>query len=102
MHRQPPPTITLGSLAPHIPADLYQQAEGRPIVVVHTTARPRRPARDYVLPLALGLAGAIGILGTVAAALALFEFAVRTAALVGGIAGPIGLGLTFKLARPKK
>ncbi|MGX1884449.1 hypothetical protein [Streptomyces sp. NPDC055287] len=91
-------------IAPHIPAETYHRAqrEGRPIIVVHTTPPIRRPARTYLLPLALGLAVAIGLLGTVAAALALFEFAARTAALVGGLAGPIGLGLTFKLARPKK
>ncbi|MBT2511044.1 hypothetical protein J7I98_35535 [Streptomyces sp. ISL-98] len=93
-----------GPTTPHIPAEIYQQAqrEGRPIIVVHTPTPPtRRPARTYLVPIALGLAIAIGVLGTVAAALALFEFAARTAALVAGAAGPIGLGLTFRLARTK-
>lgn len=99
MHRQEP-----GTSAPHIPAEIYHQAqrEGRPIIVVHTTPPTRRPARTYLVPLAIGLAVAIGLLGTVAAALALLEFATRTAALVAGAAGPIGLGLTLRLARPKK
>ncbi|MET7715272.1 hypothetical protein [Streptomyces sp. NPDC005407] len=98
-HHDPPP----GRLAPHIPADIYRQAEreGRPIVVIVHTATPAgRPARTYLIPLGIGLAAAIGVAGTVAAILALFEFAIHTATLIGGAAGPIGIGgLTFKLAR---
>ncbi|NUL12828.1 hypothetical protein [Streptomyces lunaelactis] len=105
MTRQPPGP-TPGTLAPHIPADIYRQAEreGRPIIIVHTTtATPRRPARTYLVPLGIALAAAIGVAGTVAAILALFEFAIHTATVIGGAAGPIGIGgLTFKLTRPKK
>ncbi|NUK60248.1 hypothetical protein HRW10_23870 [Streptomyces lunaelactis] len=89
-----------------MPADVYRQAEreGRPIIIVHTrTARPRRPTRTYLVPLGIALAAAIGVAGTVAAILALFEFAIHTATLIGGAAGPIGIGgLTFKLTRPKQ
>ncbi|MEU8825892.1 hypothetical protein [Streptomyces sp. NPDC048636] len=101
MRRQEPPNVTLGPMAPHIPADLYRQAEGQPFVIVQTTAAPRRPARAYVMPIAVGLAGAFGVMGTVAAALALFEFAARTAALIGSAAGPVGVGLSIKLFHPK-
>ncbi|MEV0576036.1 hypothetical protein [Streptomyces sp. NPDC050392] len=97
--REPP-----GNLAPHIPADLYRQAEatGRPIVIVHTTTRAGRPAGTYLLPIAVGFAGAIGIIGTVAAFLALVEFAAHTAALIASTAGPIGVGgITLKLFHPK-
>lgn len=55
------------------------------------------------MPLGLGFATAIGVAGTVAAILALFEFAIHTATLIAGAAGPIGIGgLTFKLTRPKQ
>lgn len=93
-----------GRLAPHIPADLYRQAEttGRPIVIIHTAAAAPRPARAYLAPLGIGLAAAIGIAGTIAALLALFEFAIHAATLIAGAAGPIGLGITLRLARPKK
>ncbi|OEJ59703.1 hypothetical protein BGM19_18650 [Streptomyces agglomeratus] len=99
------PAFEPPGIAPHIPAETYHRAqrEGRPIIVVHPTTPPvRRPARAYLVPLVLGLAVTLGVLGTVAATLALLEFAVRTAALVAGAAGPIGLGLTFRLARPRK
>jgi hypothetical protein len=96
-HHDPP-----GRRAPHIPADVYRQAEreGRPIIIVHTTTPAARPARTYLVPLGIGLAAAIGVAATVAAILALFEFAIHTATLIGGAAGPIGIGgLTFKLTR---
>ncbi|MGW3623197.1 hypothetical protein [Streptomyces sp. NPDC000880] len=101
MHRHEPP----GLLAPHIPADLYRQAEreGRPIIVVQQAAPAPRPARTYLAPLGIALAAAIGVAGTVAAILALFEFAVHTATVIAGAAGPIGIGgLTLKLTRPQK
>ncbi|MGW0553327.1 hypothetical protein ACWDZ6_03835 [Streptomyces sp. NPDC002926] len=94
-----------GSIAPHLPAHLYRQAEreGRPIIVVLQAAPTARPARTYLVPLGIGLATAIGVAGTVAAILALFEFAIHTATLIAGAAGPIGVGgLTFKLTRPKQ
>lgn len=99
-HRPPPP---IPGIAPHIPAEIYRQAqrEGRPIVVVHTTVPAPRSARTYLMPLAVGMAGALGAMGTIAAALALFQFAVHTAALVAGAIGPIGIGsgITLRLAR---
>jgi hypothetical protein len=97
------PDVTPGLLAPHIPADIYRRAEatGQPIVVLRTATPPRTNRRDHLYYLAVGLAGAAGVMGLVAAALALFEFAVRTAALVAGAAGPIGIGgITLRLARP--
>ncbi|WP_030543749.1 hypothetical protein [Streptomyces albus] len=97
MRRREPPGIT-GHYTTHIPADLYQQTGGRPVVILQTTPA-RRPAGTYLVPLGIGLAAAIGVMGCIAAALALFEFAVQTAALIGG--GPIGLGLALKLFRPK-
>ncbi|MET7716233.1 hypothetical protein [Streptomyces sp. NPDC005407] len=100
-HHDPP-----GQLAPHIPADVYRQAEreGRPIIViVQTTSRAARPARAVLVPLGIGLAAAIGVAGTIATILALFEFAIHTATLIATTAGPIGIGgLTFKLTRPKQ
>ncbi|WP_406303801.1 hypothetical protein OHA61_17470 [Streptomyces sp. NBC_00885] len=100
-HRDPP-----GQLAPHIPADVYRQAEreGRPIIVIVQAAAPAaRPARAVLVPLGIGLAAAIGVAGTIAAILALFELAIHTATLIATTAGPIGIGgLTFKLTRPAK
>ncbi|MFJ2651158.1 hypothetical protein ACIO1C_31110 [Streptomyces sp. NPDC087420] len=100
-HPTPPP----GHIAPHIPADLYRRAEatGRPIVIVHTTTPPpNRPAHGYLIPIVVATTGAIGLLGTVAAILALIEFAAHTTAIVASTAGPIGIGgITLKLARSK-
>jgi len=93
----PPPT---GGTLPHLPADLYQRLDDRTVVIVHTPA-PRRPATAYAVPLAIGLAAGFGFIGLVAAGIALFEFAARTAALLGTLAGPIGIGTFFQLARPK-
>ncbi|MFF3321045.1 hypothetical protein [Streptomyces sp. NPDC002889] len=91
-HREPP-----GLTAPHIPADLYRQAEreGRPMVIVQQAPVAARPGRHYLMPLAVVFAAVIGILGTIAAAMALYELAITFAA------GPIGLGITYKLARSK-
>ncbi|MFJ8000744.1 hypothetical protein ACIQ7D_27040 [Streptomyces sp. NPDC096310] len=105
MHHREPPGNTHGPTTPHIPADLYDRARatGQPIVVIHTTAPTGRPARAYLFPIVVITTGAIGILGTVAAIIALIDFAARTAALIATTAGPIGIGgLTLKLARPKK
>ncbi|MEV3993224.1 hypothetical protein AB0J57_30395 [Streptomyces sp. NPDC049837] len=99
MRRREPPGTVPGLAAPHIPAEVYRQAEreGRPIVIVTTaTGRPRRPARDYLMPIAVVFAGAIGVLGLIAAAMALYELALSLAS------GPIGLGITYKLARSSK
>ncbi|MBT2383010.1 hypothetical protein [Streptomyces sp. ISL-11] len=102
MRQPPPPNVTLGTLAPHIPAELYRQAGGRPFVIVQTTPTPERTARSYAGPVFIGLAIALGLMGTIAAALALFEFAIRTAAVVGSLSGPIGVGLSLKLFHSKK
>ncbi|WP_369234727.1 hypothetical protein AB5J56_23415 [Streptomyces sp. R21] len=101
MHRDPP-----GFIAPHIPADAYRRAEatGAPVViVVHTTDPSGRPLRQYLYPIAVAGAGAIGIFATVAGLLALLDFAVHTAVAVAAASGPIGVGgISLKLARPKK
>jgi hypothetical protein len=99
-YRDPP-----GSITPHIPADEYRRAEatGAPVViVVHTTGRTGRPAREYLFPLAVAGAGVLGVFGLVAAFLALLDFAVHTAIAIGGAAGPIGVGgITLRLFRGK-
>ncbi|MDH6214644.1 hypothetical protein [Streptomyces pseudovenezuelae] len=89
-HRDPP-----GIIAPHIPADAYRRAEatGQPVViVVHTTDHTGRPLRDYLYPLAVAGAGAIGIFTTIAALLALLDFAVHTAVSIAAATGPISIG----------
>ncbi|MBB4885001.1 hypothetical protein FHS38_001029 [Streptomyces netropsis] len=102
MRHEPPPDGRLGPMAPHIPTDVFRQAQadGRPIVIVQT-ADPARPARSHLGPVLIGLAVAFAAMGMVAAALALFEFAVRTAAVIGSLSGPITLGLGLKLFNPK-
>ncbi|AXK33564.1 hypothetical protein DVA86_13805 [Streptomyces armeniacus] len=99
MHQPEPPP----SLAPHIPADAYRRAEatGRPVVIVQTPApAPRRSPGRYLVPLAVGTGTALGVLGVVAAVLALLQFAAETVAVVTGVAGPLGIGgITVKLAR---
>ncbi|MFJ2176451.1 hypothetical protein ACIOHE_26610 [Streptomyces sp. NPDC087851] len=99
-HRDPP-----GIIAPHIPADAYHRAEttGQPVViVVHTTTPTGRPLGHYLFPIAVAGAGAMGMVGLVAAFLALLDFAAHTALAIASVAGPVGVGgLTLKLARPK-
>ncbi|MFD7879789.1 hypothetical protein ACFV5G_37875 [Streptomyces sp. NPDC059766] len=95
------------SLAPHIPADVYRRAEaaGSPVVIVvqTTDATTGRPLREYLVPLAVAGAGAIGVFATVAAFLALLDFAVHTATAIAAATGPISVGgITLKLARPKR
>lgn len=92
MRHQPPPIQ--GAMAPHMPADQY--ARGGPHVIAPP---PTRPIRPYMAPLAFALAAAFALMGLIAAALALFEFAIRTAAVIGSLSGPIGVGITLKLAR---
>lgn len=95
-----------GIIAPHIPADAYRRAEatGQPVViVVHTTDQSGRPLRHYLIPLAVAGAGAMGVLGLVAAFFALLDFAAQTAAAVGGVAGSIGIGgISLKLFGSKR
>ncbi|MFJ4619756.1 hypothetical protein [Streptomyces sp. NPDC088812] len=99
-HRDPP------SIAPHIPADAYHraQATGQPVViVVHTTDHTHRPLAHYLYPLAIAGASAIGVFATVAALLALLDFAVHTAVQIAAATGPISVcGLTFKLFGSKR
>ncbi|MFJ3194162.1 hypothetical protein ACIPJQ_16240 [Streptomyces griseoviridis] len=101
MHRSDPP-----GLAPHIPADVYHHATstGRPIViVVHTTDHTGRPLGSYLYPLAVATAGAIGVFATVAALLALLDFAVHTALAIAAASGPISLGgISFKIFGSKR
>ncbi|GHJ27815.1 hypothetical protein TPA0910_22480 [Streptomyces hygroscopicus subsp. sporocinereus] len=93
-HHEPP--TTPGTIAPHIPADLYRHLDGRPVVIIQPPA-PTRSVGKWAVPLALGLAGAAGVLGLVAAAVAVFDYAARTAAFIGSATGPLGLGLSLKL-----
>ncbi|SEC64821.1 hypothetical protein [Streptomyces sp. PAN_FS17] len=99
-HRDPP-----GIIAPHIPADAYRRAEatGAPVViVVHTTEPAGRPLRHYLIPLAVAGASAIGIFATVAAFLALLDFAAHTAVQIAATTGPLSIGgISLKLARSK-
>jgi hypothetical protein len=100
-HRDPP-----GIIAPHIPADAYRRAEatGAPVViVVHTTDPTGRPLRQYLYPLAVAGAGAIGVFATVAAFLELLDFAVHTAVQIAAATGPISVGgISLKLFGSKK
>ncbi|MFM9493436.1 hypothetical protein ACKI1Q_07345 [Streptomyces galilaeus] len=99
--RDPPGIIT-----PHIPADAYRRAEatGAPVViVVHTTDPTGRPVRDYLFPLAVAGAAAIGVFATVAALLALLDFAVHTAVSIAAATGPLSIGgISLKLFGPKR
>ncbi|MGW6905619.1 hypothetical protein [Streptomyces sp. NPDC054940] len=101
MHRDPP-----GIIAPHIPADAYRRAEdtGQPIViVVHTTDPAGRPLRQYLYPIAVAGAGAVGVFATVAAFLALLDFAVHTAVQIAAATGPISVGgISLKLFGSKR
>ncbi|MEU9795427.1 hypothetical protein AB0E27_33470 [Streptomyces sparsogenes] len=95
-HHEPP--TTPGPIAPHIPADLYRQLDGRPVVIIQPPApAPTRSVGKWAVPLALVLAGTAGVIGLVAAAVAVFDYAARTAAFIGSTTGPLGLGLSLKL-----
>ncbi|WP_329218963.1 hypothetical protein OG352_21330 [Streptomyces sp. NBC_01485] len=102
MRRSDPP----GIIAPHIPADAYHRAQttGQPIViVVHTTDHHGRPLSHFLYPLAVATAGAIGVFATVAALLALLDFAVHTALAIAAATGPLSVGgITFKLFDSKR
>ncbi|MFI1925751.1 hypothetical protein [Streptomyces sp. NPDC020377] len=102
MTRSDPP----GNLAPHIPADAYRQAQatGQPVViVVHTTDSHGRPLSHYLYPLAVATAGAVGVFATVAALLALLDFAVHTAVQIAAATGPISVGgISLKLFGSKR
>ncbi|KRD17371.1 hypothetical protein [Streptomyces sp. Root264] len=102
MRRTDPPA----SLAPHIPADAYRraQATGQPVViVVHTTDSDGRPLGAYLYPLAVATAGAVGVFATVAALLALLDFAIHTAVSIAAATGPISVGgISLKLFGSKR
>ncbi|QSY50188.1 MULTISPECIES: hypothetical protein [Streptomyces] len=83
-------------MATHMPADHYTR--GGPHVIPPPPARQVRP---YMGPLAFALAFAFALMGLAAAAMALFEFAIRTAAVIGSLSGPIGVGITLKLFHSK-
>ncbi|MEV7344789.1 hypothetical protein [Streptomyces sp. NPDC093544] len=95
-HRDPP-----GIIAPHIPADDWRRAEatGRPVViVVQTTDQTGRPLHQYLFPIAVAGAGVVGVFATVAAFLALLDFAVHTATAIAAAAGPLSVGgISLKL-----
>lgn len=99
-HRDPPHGI-----APHIPADDWRRAEatGQPLViVVHTTDHTGRPLRHYLFPIAVAGAGAVGVFATVAAFLALLDFAVHTATAIAAATGPLSIGgISLKLFNSK-
>ncbi|SES47104.1 hypothetical protein SAMN04487983_106245 [Streptomyces sp. yr375] len=102
MNQPDPP----GRIAPHIPADVYHraQATGQPVViVVHTTDHHDRPLSHYLYPLAVATASAIGVFATVAALLALLDFAVHTALAIAAATGPLSIGgITLKLFDSKR
>ncbi|MEV4927889.1 hypothetical protein [Streptomyces roseoverticillatus] len=105
MRQPPPPNVTLGGIAPHIPADLYHraQATGQPVVIV----APDTPAAGFswqriLIPFAIAGAVAAGAWGIVAALCYLLDVAAHTATVIAGAVGPIGAGgITLKLARSK-
>ncbi|MFI9203913.1 hypothetical protein [Streptomyces sp. NPDC053048] len=80
----------------HLPADHY--ARGGPHII---TPAASRPTQTYMRPLAFALAITFALMGLTAAALALFEFAIRTAAVIGSLSGPVGMGLTIRLLHAK-
>ncbi|MCX4698673.1 hypothetical protein [Streptomyces sp. NBC_01373] len=92
-------------MAPHIPADIYQRAQdtGQPVVFVVNDPTPAGfPWRRVVIPFAIAGAAVAGGWGLVAALCWLLDVAAHTATVIGGAAGPIGVGgITLKLARGK-
>ncbi|MFD9861256.1 hypothetical protein [Streptomyces alboflavus] len=105
MRRPQPPPVIPGVLAPHIPAETYRRAQetGQPIILVHPVpAPPRRTARTYLIGVAVVTAAGVGGMGLIVAFLALLDIATHTAAAIGAVAGPLGIGgITVKLTRPK-
>ncbi|CAM5541348.1 hypothetical protein [Streptomyces abikoensis] len=105
MRQPPPPHVTVGGIAPHIPADTYRraQATGQPVViVVPDTPAAGFPWRRVLIPFAVAGAVALGAWGIVAALCWLLDAAAHTATVIAETAGPIGAGgLTLKLATRK-
>ncbi|MEH6374586.1 hypothetical protein V7793_09645 [Streptomyces sp. KLMMK] len=106
MRQPPPPDVTLGGIAPHIPSDTYRraQATGQPVVIIQAAPAPAgRPARAYLIPTIVVITGALGIAGLVVVALALLDYALHTAATIAAATGPLSVGgITLKLASSKK
>ncbi|MGW0945188.1 hypothetical protein ACWD4O_21920 [Streptomyces sp. NPDC002623] len=95
-----------GTIAPHIPADVYHraQATGQPVVIV-VNDRPAAGVewRRLLLPFAIAGATVAGGWGLVAALCFLLDAAAHTFTVIAGAAGPIGVGgITLKLARTKQ
>ncbi|MGW5634831.1 hypothetical protein [Streptomyces sp. NPDC003832] len=102
MHQTNPP----GHIAPHIPADIYQQgqATGQPVViVVHNRPAAGIEGRRLLVPFAIAAATVAGGWGLVAALCFLLDAVTHTFTVVAGAAGPLGVGgITLKLFNPKR
>jgi hypothetical protein len=97
MRRREPPRVD-GILAPHVPAELYRQADGR-IVIVQSIA-PQQPTdwgRRFAV-LGFVLAAGVGTTGLVLMVIAALDVAATIAA---GIATPMGVTVTVAFARRK-
>jgi hypothetical protein len=93
-----------GTIAAHIPADVYQRAQttGQPIVIVVNDTPAGVPWRRLLVPFAIAGATVAGGWGLVAATCFLLDAAAHTFTVIAGAAGPIGLGgITLKIARSK-
>lgn len=85
--------------AGHIPADLYAQTGGRPVVIVQRA--PARSVTSYLGPVAVILAVTGGVIGTAFALMALAQFAAQTAAAIGASI-PAALGGVSVAVRLRK
>lgn len=92
MNRRPPPVE--GVMAPHIPAALYRDADGR-IVVVQALPPERAGWAPRLAALGIVLAAGVGTTGLLLLILAALDVAARIAA---GIATPAGVTLTLGVA----
>jgi hypothetical protein len=98
MNRREPPRVD-GILAPHVPAEIYRDADGR-ILIVQSVA-PRQTAdwgRRFAV-LGVVLAAGVGTTGLVLMVIAALDVAAQVAA---GIATPMGVTVTVAFAARRK
>ncbi|MDX3226089.1 hypothetical protein [Streptomyces sp. ME19-01-6] len=105
MHRPDSFTTTPGTIAPHIPADVYQraQATGQPVFIVVNNSPTGFPWQRVLIPFAIAGAVVAGGWGLVAALCWLMDVTAHTATVVAGAAGgPLGIGgMALKLFQSK-
>jgi hypothetical protein len=98
MSRREPPRVD-GILAPHVPAELYRDADGRIVIVQSIAPQPNGGWSQRFAWLGLLLCAGVGTTGFLVMLIAALDVAAQVAA---GIATPAGVTVTVALAARRK